>query len=121
LLIGNNDAHGKNFSLIYRTDGQTRLAPLYDLLSTAVYPELSTRMAMKVGGEYDPEKVGPRQIEKLASEAGLSVPMVRNRMVELADAIIAALPAATPEERFAVGLAGQIRNRCQRMIQHFRK
>jgi serine/threonine-protein kinase HipA len=36
-LIGNNDAHGKNFSMIYRADGQTRLAPLYDLVSTAAY------------------------------------------------------------------------------------
>jgi hypothetical protein len=77
LLIGNNDAHGKNFSLIYRADGQTRLAPLYDLVSTAAYPELSARMAMKIGGEYDSEKVGPRQIEKLADEAALSVPMGR--------------------------------------------
>ena len=99
----------------------TRLAPLYDLVSTAAYPELSPRMAMKIGGEYDPEKVGPRQIEKLANDAALSVPMVRNRMTELADAVIAALPAATPEERFAVGVAEQIRKRCQRMIQRFKK
>lgn len=121
LLIGNNDAHGKNFSLIYRTDGQTRLAPLYDLVSTAAYPELSTRMAMKIGGEYEPEKVGPKQVDKLATEAALSVPMVRNRVAELADTVIAALPAATPEVPFAVVLAGQIRDRCQRIIQRFRK
>lgn len=121
VLIGNNDAHGKNFSLIYKSDGQTRLAPLYDLVSTAAYPELSTRMAMKLGGEYDPERIGPRQIERLANEAVLSAPMVRNRMVELAQDVIAALPAATPEERFAVGLAGQIRDRCQRIAQRFKK
>lgn len=30
-LIGNNDAHGKNFSLVYHDDGSIRLAPLYDL------------------------------------------------------------------------------------------
>jgi serine/threonine-protein kinase HipA len=61
LLIGNNDAHGKNFSLVYRADGQTRLAPLYDLVSTTAYPELSARMAMKIGGESDPGKVGPNK------------------------------------------------------------
>jgi serine/threonine-protein kinase HipA len=121
LLIGNNDAHGKNFSLIYRMAGQTRLAPLYDLVSTAAYPELSTKMAMKIGGEYEPERIGPRQIEKLANEAALSVPMVRSRVAELADAVIAALPAATPAEQFAAGLARQITNRCQRIIQRFRK
>jgi serine/threonine-protein kinase HipA len=121
LLVGNNDAHGKNFSLIYRADGQTRLAPLYDLVSTMAYPELSTRMAMKIGGEYDSEKIGPRQIEKLADEAGLSIPMVRDRVAELADKVMAALPGATPEDPFAVNLAGQIQNRCQRIIKRFKK
>jgi serine/threonine-protein kinase HipA len=121
LLVGNNDAHGKNFSLIYRADGQTRLAPLYDLVSTVAYPELSTRMAMKIGGEYDSEKIGPRQIEKLADEAGLSIPMVRDRVAELADKVMAALPGATPEDPFAVNLAGQIQNRCQRIIKRFKK
>ena len=121
LLIGNNDAHGKNFSLIYRADGPTRLAPLYDLVSTAAYPELSARMAMKIGGEHDPENVGPRQIEKLANEAALSVPFVRNRMTELADAVTAAIPTVATEERSAVGVAGQIRDRCQRIIERFKK
>jgi len=121
LLIGNNDAHGKNFSLIYRADGPTQLAPLYDLVSTAAYPELSARMAMKIGGEHDPENVGPRQIEKLANEAALSVPFVRNRMTELADAVTAAIPTVATEERSAVGVAGQIRDRCQRIIERFKK
>jgi serine/threonine-protein kinase HipA len=121
LLIGNNDAHGKNFSLLYKMDGQTRLAPLYDLVSTAAYPELSSRMAMKIGGEYEPERVGPDQVGKLAVEAALSVPMVRNRVTELSDSVIAALPATTPEMPFSFALAGQIKNRCQRIIQRFRK
>lgn len=57
----------------------------------------------------------------LANEAALPVPMVRKRMEELADAVIAALPEVTQEGRFAAGVAGQIRNRCQRMIQRFKK
>lgn len=36
LLIGNNDAHLKNLSFLVDRDG-TRLAPHYDMLSTAVY------------------------------------------------------------------------------------
>lgn len=50
-LIGNHDAHAKNFSLLY--EGQTPvLAPVYDLISTAVYPTLTPKMAMKVGSKY---------------------------------------------------------------------
>ncbi len=40
-LVGNCDAHGKNFSLLYR-DGYVGLAPFYDLLSTTYWPELDT-------------------------------------------------------------------------------
>ena len=41
-LIGNNDAHGKNFSFLHEK-GKPRLAPAYDLLSTVAYPELDTK------------------------------------------------------------------------------
>ena len=69
-LIGNNDAHGKNFSLLYTSQG-ARFAPLYDLVSTAVYPELSPKMAMKIGGTYDSNKVTPGEWDKLAEACGL--------------------------------------------------
>ncbi len=55
-LIGNSDAHGKNFSLLY-SGNKICLAPTYDLFSTAVYPTLQKDMAMKIGGNYDPERV----------------------------------------------------------------
>lgn len=43
-LIGNADAHGKNFSLIYK-NGIPSLAPAYDLLSTTIYPRLSKKIS----------------------------------------------------------------------------
>ncbi|MCX6967647.1 MAG: type II toxin-antitoxin system HipA family toxin, partial [Verrucomicrobia bacterium] len=58
-LIGNGDAHGKNFSLLY-DGGEIRLAPLYDLVCTQAYPELSKTMAMKIGGERNPDSVVAR-------------------------------------------------------------
>ncbi len=48
-IIGNADAHAKNFGLLYLPE-RTKLAPLYDLLSTVAYPDLSPRFAMKIGG-----------------------------------------------------------------------
>ena len=64
-LIGNSDAHGKNFSFLYK-DKKPVLAPAYDLLSTAVYPDLSKKTAMKIGGKYDPELVFLRHWHKCA-------------------------------------------------------
>lgn len=37
-VLGNGDAHGKNFALLFDRDGMS-LAPLYDIASTAVYDE----------------------------------------------------------------------------------
>lgn len=36
-LLGNYDAHVKNFSLLYQTDGTVRLAPAYDIVAYAAY------------------------------------------------------------------------------------
>jgi serine/threonine-protein kinase HipA len=119
-LVGNNDAHGKNFSLIYKASGQTRLAPLYDVVSTAAYPGLSRRMAMKIGGEYESERVGPRQIEKLAEETKLSAPLALNRVPELAERVIATLPAVIPEHPAAKEVATQIEGRCRQTLRRFR-
>jgi serine/threonine-protein kinase HipA len=89
-LIGNNDAHGKNFSLLYN-DGKIRLAPFYDLLCTVFYPELATKMAMKIGGKYEPDEVHARHFEKLADEAGLSKPMVLKQVAVVADKVLSAI------------------------------
>ncbi len=78
-LIGNMDAHGKNFSLlhshrrvrantstfsaVYREDF-VELTPVYDVVCTRVYKDLSPTMAMKIGGYYEPDKILPRHWER---------------------------------------------------------
>lgn len=96
-LVGNNDAHGKNFSLLYTgiSTGrvETRLAPLYDIVCTVAYPELSGEMAMKIGDQYSSERVAPNDFEKLAEDAGLGKPLVKRRVLELAEALLETLLA----------------------------
>lgn len=48
-VLGNADAHLKNFSLLEREDG-LRLSPAYDLLNTLLYP-FSTETALEIGGK----------------------------------------------------------------------
>ena len=64
-LIGNCDSHGKNFSLIYE-NSKIKLSPLYDLVSTTVYPSLTTKMAMKLGSNYEIEKINRTDFFKQA-------------------------------------------------------
>ena len=82
-LIGNHDAHAKNFSLIYTRRGMV-LAPLYDTLSTAVYANLTDKMAMKIGSKYKFTEVQKQHWEQFAQAAGLSPVQVKKRILTLA-------------------------------------
>ena len=82
-LIGNHDAHGKNFSLLYTPAGAV-LTPLYDALCTAVYPTLTDKMAMKIGGKYKFSEVMARHWEQFALDAALSPAQVKKRILDIA-------------------------------------
>jgi serine/threonine-protein kinase HipA len=112
-LVGNNDAHGKNFSLVY-PDKEIRLAPLYDVISTIFYPELNIEMAMRIGREYSSDKVTPKDFEQLAEDAGLAKPLVRRRVPELATVAMEALGKIKISGRVSDEVADLIRKRCAR-------
>ena len=101
-LIGNHDAHAKNFSLLYSGEPPV-LAPLYDTLSTAVYPTLTPKMAMKIGSKYKFSEVQSRHWEQFAEGVGLGKAQAKRRILELAKS----LPATSrklqsaPERGFA--------------------
>jgi serine/threonine-protein kinase HipA len=50
---GNNDAHLKNWSLVYRDGVHATLAPLYDQVSTVAWPTLDRQLALKLAGARD--------------------------------------------------------------------
>ncbi len=84
LLTGNADGHAKNLSLLRTENGALRLAPFYDLLSTAIYPRISTHLAMKIGDKSDPGQVGTRQWRALARSIGVGS-YVESAIRELAE------------------------------------
>lgn len=98
-LIGNHDAHGKNFSLLYR-DKMPVLAPFYDLLSTAVYADLTPKMAMKIGSKYKFNEVQARHWDQFAQSAGLSVAQTRKRVLEFCKRLPVAARALQSNEPF---------------------
>lgn len=85
LLIGNADAHSKNYSLLLDGDDAPRIAPLYDLLSTRAYGRrLGRKMGMKYGGEYRPDRVRGRHLDRLGDDLGIAHRRVRGRADEMA-------------------------------------
>lgn len=82
-MLGNHDAHAKNFSLLYA--GKTPvLAPLYDALCTAVYPDLTVKMAMKIGSKYKFTELEARHWDDFALRCQLAPAQVRRRVLQLA-------------------------------------
>lgn len=86
LMLGNADAHGKNFSLLY-SEGGPRLAPFYDLMSTEFYPDLSKKFAMKIGEQSRFERLGPRAWGEFSEQIAVTLPFIRKRVLKLADQI----------------------------------
>jgi serine/threonine-protein kinase HipA len=55
-VVGDEDGHGKNYSLLLN-NGKVEFAPLYDSICTLAYPELSGRMAAPIGNQSSLAKV----------------------------------------------------------------
>ena len=84
LVAGNADAHGKNFSILYDETGP-RLAPLYDLLATVAYPDLSPKLAMKIGKRASLGEMDAKGWAAFAADTGLGLPLIRRRVAEISD------------------------------------
>ena len=94
-LIGNTDAHLKNYSLLYGEDLRTvRLAPVYDVVSTTVYPASTRKLSFRIGSAETIDEITTADFEVAAREAGLGVRMAMGRYREMAERFVPALRAA---------------------------
>lgn len=86
-IIGNADAHAKNYSMLYK--GMTRqLAPGYDLVSTVCWPALESTPAMKIGGSESINSILSGHWKKFANEINLNATALSSRVKTLCEAII---------------------------------
>ena len=120
VLIGNADAHAKNYSLLY-SQGSRRLAPFYDLVCTLAWPELSTTPAMKIGRSESIETITAENWKKMAQETQVGWPMLRERIAALCGETLTHLRDATAQAAqgdpvTAERVAGIIERRAERML-----
>ena len=75
VLVGNNDAHMKNFGLLYAADG-LRLAPFYDVVAAALYPQYKdSSLALRLGPGQNPSdlaSISPKHLIALTKSFELS-------------------------------------------------
>lgn len=122
MLLGNADAHGKNYSLLALPDGSIEVAPLYDLLSTIAYPDLSPTLAMKIAGRGRLRQLRRGDWDRFAASADLSARFVRRRVRELCGSAEGAgltaveeLVAPGLDEEALVGCARRVTGRARRL------
>lgn len=64
LLIGNNDSHSKNISLLL-LNNRIEIAPMYDLICTAIYPKLQKKFSFKIGEKTDFTQMSLKELNKV--------------------------------------------------------
>ncbi len=113
-IVGNCDAHGKNYSLLY-VQGAPTLAPLYDVVSTVIYPELTTRLAMSIDGARDLDEVDDESWVKLAGDAGYRPAFVTKTVHDLLERAVVEAPILIGASAHDNDTARQINERIQRL------
>jgi len=114
VLIGNCDAHGKNFSLLYGSGCE--LSPLYDLVCTVYYDHLSTKMAMKVGKEYDVNKINLKQFEILAEHIGFTRAGICKHVFRMAEKVSSVIDNMQTRNSIEEDIAKIINRRCKKFV-----
>jgi serine/threonine-protein kinase HipA len=83
VLIGNADAHLKNWSLIYPDGRSARLAPAYDLVASVPYIR-GDRLALSLGDTKEFVDVDLERFRRFANKAGLPIRLVLQTVRETA-------------------------------------
>lgn len=97
-LIGNTDAHIKNFSLLYSADLHSiRLAPLYDIVSTCIYESSTHELSMHIGDARFIDDLNRASFEKAADELGLGMSIAMRHLDEICNRYEPALNEAAEE------------------------
>ncbi len=111
-LVGNSDAHGKNFSFLVRPGGLLEPAEWYDLISVLQYDGFDTELAMAYGDVFVHEEVSAFALADFATRCGIDRKLMRREGQRLARLAIqeAALQAESglylaDEQSFIQGIA----------------
>lgn len=120
-LIGNCDAHLKNFSLL-ETPAGLRLSPVYDVLNTAIYDGFDQTLALTIGGRrVKLDEADGSLFRRFGPEIGLSKRVVDQAFADLERQVrkaapIIAPPAAEGPDGFRTRFAEIVTNACLRVF-----
>ncbi len=120
-IVGNCDAHLKNFSLLERPEG-LRLSPAYDILNTALYPGHDQTLALTIGGNRTfLDAVDSNLLQRFGLSIGLPERAVTQTFTDLARHVRKATAAIQPPpaegpDGFVTRFAEVVRDGCLRIL-----
>lgn len=88
VLAGNSDGHAKNLSLLRRPNGQTRLAPFYDLICTRAIERIDDQLAFDVGGQRHPSLITTDDWNTLAKRCDIHPRFLKKLIEDTADRLL---------------------------------
>ncbi|MGP5147278.1 type II toxin-antitoxin system HipA family toxin [Corynebacterium variabile] len=97
LLVGNGDAHLKNWSMRFEDGKVARLSPAYDLVCTGYYygRQSPDNLALKLGGSRSFDRVGRGNFHRIQTKLGLN-----NRYImDVLDELIGLFPIILEKNR----------------------
>ncbi len=89
LIIGNSDAHGKNFSFFVDKRG-INPTPFYDMLCVMMY-DFDHNLAMAYGDEFNSDEVFAYQLREFAEEVGVNYKFISKILLKECNKIIKVL------------------------------
>jgi serine/threonine-protein kinase HipA len=95
VLVGNGDAHAKNYSVLHHESGSVALAPLYDVMSTLLYGD--DRLAMYVDTVQRTNRVTGARLANEGTSWGLSRRAAAETIKEMLDQVNEACERAKEE------------------------
>jgi len=93
LLIGNSDAHGKNFSFFINKNG-IKPTLFYDLLSVMIY-DVDHQTSMAYGDEFDPNQIFAYQLREFAEDIDINYKLVKKTILKQTSKILQVLENQT--------------------------
>ena len=106
-VMGNCDSHGKNYSLLYKNN-RIELSPLYDVVSTIIYPGLTEKLSMKIGKHYEIQKVTQEDFSLLAESLNIKYSVLSKIFDDFAKKYIPAFEELKDDEKISRDIVNSI-------------
>ena len=120
-IVGNCDAHLKNFSLV-ETPAGLRLSPAYDILNTAIYEGYDQTLALSIAGKkINLDAVNSELFKVFGREIGLHDRLIDQTFADLKRKVAKAASIIRPSgaeeaDGFVTRFAEIVSNSCLRIL-----